>query len=113
MGLWAINEIIHVSEPSIKASISLARHTEVLGPSFMGFGYLPVRTPSYQDERLMGISGFIPFFLLPRIWEARRRLKGLISNGAAVIITPLLGEVGLKLYPTETPVSNSDGLFLP
>lgn len=55
--------------------MSLQRQTVVLGPSLMGFGYLPDLTPAHQLDLQMGIIGGMGgvAFESPTIWRRRRK----------------------------------------
>ncbi len=57
---------------SMSANTSDARQTVVRGPSLMGNGNLPSRTPCHHVDLLIGMSGGMPRFLSPRIWESRK-----------------------------------------
>ena len=57
---------------SMRALISSARQADTRADSLTGFGKRPSLTPSNHVERLTGISGSMPRFLLPMIWGRRR-----------------------------------------
>jgi hypothetical protein len=70
--------------------MSSTRQAVVLSPNFTGLGYFPDLTPFRNDDRAMGSSAGVLFFLLPTICQILKNpVSGSWLDDVTMYCTPL------------------------